>query len=46
MVWEGPTSEAERAWQAAQALMVEALSGVTRGIPALATVQIRGSWAG
>ena len=45
VVWEGPTDGAERAWQAAHGLMVEALSGVTQGIPALATVQIRGSWA-
>ena len=45
VVWEGPTTEAERARQAAHALMVEALAGVTRGIPALATVDVRPSWA-
>ncbi len=45
VVWEGPTSEADEARVAAHALMVEALAGVTRGIPALATVDVRRSWA-
>ena len=45
VVWEGPTSSAEEARGAAHALMVEALAGVTRGIPALATVDVRPSWA-
>jgi len=45
VVWEGPTSESYEAREAAHALMVEALAGVTRGIPALATVDVRPSWA-
>ena len=45
VVWEGPTSRAEEARGAADALMVEGLAGVTRGIPALATVDVRSSWA-
>ncbi len=45
VVWEGPTTEADEAREAAHALMVEALAGVTRGIPALATVEVRRSWA-
>lgn len=45
VVWEGPTTEADEAREAAHALMVEALAGVTRGIPALATVEVRPSWA-
>ena len=45
VVWEGPADQAERARQAAHALMVEALAGVTRGIPPLATVQVRSSWS-
>jgi hypothetical protein len=45
VVWEGPTSGAQEARGAADALMVEGLAGVTRGIPALATVDVRSSWA-
>ena len=45
VVWEGPTSSAQEAREAAHALMVEALAGVTGGIPALATVQTRRCWA-
>jgi DNA polymerase I-like protein with 3'-5' exonuclease and polymerase domains len=45
VVWEGPTGSAEEAREAAHSLMVEALAGVTRGIPALATVEVRSSWA-
>ena len=45
VVWEGPTTEADEALEAAHALMVEALAGATRGIPSLATVDVRPSWS-
>ncbi len=45
IVWEGPISNAEAARIAAEELMVEALGGVTCGVPALASVEIRVSWA-
>ena len=45
VVWEGPTATAERARLAAEALMLEALAGVTGGVPAAATVKVRECWA-
>ena len=45
VVWEGPTGSAQEAREVAHSLMVEALAGVTGGIPALATVQTRRCWA-
>lgn len=45
VVWEGPSDAAPAARSAAEQLMVEALAGVTNGVLALATVEVRGSWA-
>ncbi len=45
VVWEGPSDTAQTARTAAEQLMVEALEGVTSGVPAVAAVEVRGSWA-
>lgn len=45
VVWEGPAESADDATEAARTLMEEALAGVTNGVPAIAQVEARGSWA-
>ena len=45
VLWEGPNADAEPARDAAERLMLEALAGVTGGVPAAAQVEVRGSWA-
>ena len=44
-VWEGPADAVEAAAEAARNLMTEGLAGVTNGIPVVAKVEVRASWA-
>ena len=45
VVWEGPAHRSDAAKVTAHTLMIEALAGVTRGIPAQATVEARVAWS-